>query len=72
MSERHRIRSSLGPRLGETAMTDDELRAMAAAAWRKHGVVVFTKQVLERMPDIARALVEGEARRAYGPRESRL
>lgn len=41
---------------------------MASDAWRKGNVVVFFKTDLQRMPDWARLIVEGEAARIYGAR----
>lgn len=63
-----RPRTSLDRVLGEAATTDGELRAMARRAWREKGVVVFLPSDLERMPDFARLMVEGEMVRVYGER----
>jgi len=63
-----RPRTSLDRVLGEAATTDAELRAMARRAWIERGVVVFLPCDLERMPDFARLMVEGEMQRLHGAR----
>ncbi len=63
-----RPKSSLDRVLGEAATTDGELRTMARRAWRERGVVVFLPCDLERMPDFARLMVEGEMQRLHGAR----
>lgn len=68
MNAETRIPTSLARHLGESSTTDTELRALAARAWRERGVAVFSPCDLDRMPAMARALVEGEAARIYGAR----
>lgn len=63
-----RPRTSLDRVLGEAAISERELRAMARRAWRDRGVVVFMPRDLEAMPDWARLMVEAEAARVYGAR----
>ena len=58
--------SSLGRLVGRSAKTEEELRAMAQAAWKKRGVIVlFPDQVLSWQE---RALIESAARKLYGDR----
>lgn len=56
---------SLARHVGATPLSEQELRALAARALRS-GVIVFLKADLEKLPDMARLLIEGEARRLYG------
>ena len=63
-----RPRTSLDRVLGEAATTDSELRMLARRAWRERGVAVLMPCDLERMPDFARLMIEGEMARVYGAR----
>lgn len=63
-----RPRTSLDRVLGEAATSERELRRLAKEAWQKANVVVFFKSDLERMPDFARLMVEGEMARLHGTR----
>lgn len=56
------VRSSWAPLLARP-VTDPEALAALVRKARAAGVVVFLKSELERMPDMARAIVEGEHRR---------
>lgn len=60
-----RIRSSLEPHVGEPAMGESELRALAARAHRL-GVIVFLRVDLARLPWAERGIIEGAAKRLYG------
>ena len=57
-----RIRTSLQPHLGESPTEPAEIKRLVRKA-RAAGVVVFLRDELERMPDMARALIEGEHKR---------
>lgn len=58
----HRIRTSLQPHLGQSPTEPEVIQFLVRQA-RAAGVVVFLKAELERMPDMARALIEGEHKR---------
>jgi hypothetical protein len=65
MSDRyreHRIRTSLQPFIGNAPTPPEVIEALVRKA-RAAGVVVFLKAELDRMPDMARALIEGEHKR---------
>lgn len=57
-----RIRGSLEVHLGRSATDPAVIDALVRKA-RAAGVVVFLKGELERMPDMARAVIEGEHKR---------
>lgn len=56
------VRTSLQPRLGQSATTLDELRRLVERA-RRDGVIVFLKSDLDALPDISRRLIETEHKR---------
>lgn len=56
------IRTSLELHIGRSPTEPEAIKAMVRKA-RDAGVVVFLRDELERMPAIARALIEGEHRR---------
>lgn len=64
----HRPPTSLARHLGESGMDQEHVREAARAAWRKRGVGVFLPDDLQRLPPIARKLIEGELVRLYGVR----
>ncbi len=57
-----RIRGSLERTVAEAAAAPAELQRLVERA-RKVGVIVFLKDELERIPDVARLLIEGEHKR---------
>ena len=57
-----RIRTSLQSRIGESPTEPEVIVALVRRA-RAAGVVVFLKDELDRMPAMARAIVEGEHKR---------
>lgn len=57
-----RIRGSLERAVGEAPMSPADLQRLVERA-REVGVIVFLRSELDRMPDIARNLIEGEHRR---------
>lgn len=59
---RRMARSAECSTAGESATPPEVIEAMVRKA-RQAGVVVFLRAELERMPDMARALIEGEHRR---------
>lgn len=65
----HRIRGSLERHVGDAATSDAQIRALAARAWMQGRAITFLVADLEAMPAMVRALIEGEARRIYGPRK---
>jgi hypothetical protein len=72
LSEREfRIRGSLERHAGNPATSDAQIRALAARAWMQGRAITFLVADLDAMPAMARALIEGEARRIYGPRKQR-
>ena len=58
----HRIPTSLSKHVGESA-TDPAVIAGLVRRAREAGVIVFLKSDLDRMPDMARAFIEGEHKR---------
>lgn len=54
-----RIRTSLQRHVGESATEPGDIAALVRKV-REAGVVVFLRDELERMPDMALALIEGE------------
>jgi hypothetical protein len=67
----HRIRGSLERHVGRSATDDGTLQELAASAWRQRRAVVFLPAHLDAMPAMVRALIEGEAKRIYGSRQTR-
>lgn len=65
----HRIRGSLERYAGNPATSDAQIRSLAARAWFEGRAVTFLSADLDAMPAMARALIEGEARRIYGLRK---
>lgn len=57
-----RIRTSLQRYLGQTPTPPADIRLLVRKA-RDAGVIVFLRGELERLPDMARALIEGEHNR---------
>jgi hypothetical protein len=64
-----RIRGSLERYVGDAAASDAQIRALAARVWMQGRAITFLLADLDAMPAMARALIEGEARRIYGPRK---
>lgn len=58
----HRIRTSLQRHVGESSTSPEVIAALVRKA-RAAGVVVFLRDELERLPDMARALIESEHKR---------
>lgn len=65
----YRIPGSLERHIGDAATSDAQIRALAARAWMQGRAITFLLADLDAMPAMARALIEGEARRIYGPRK---
>jgi hypothetical protein len=63
----HRLRTSL-QRHAEDA---DQVQRLASAAYHGRRGIYFSEDDLSRMGWDARALIEAQARRIYGPREAR-
>ena len=59
-------RSSLARAQGRAAPTDDDLRAMRRAAWRKQGVIMLRPEDVR--DDWTRQALINEAERLYGRR----
>ena len=57
-----RIRGSLERTVGQAPMSSADLQRLVERA-REVGVIVFLRSELDRMPDISRAMIEGEHRR---------
>lgn len=57
-----RIRTSLQRYVGESKTSPEEVERLVRKA-RAAGVVVFLRADLDRLPDMARALIEGEHKR---------
>jgi len=66
----HRIRGSLERHVASTP-DEHRVQGLARSAWQQRGTVCFTEADLQAMPWASRALIEGEARRIYGPRGGR-
>lgn len=65
------MKTSLDRVLGNAPTPPEDLRRMARRAWLERGIPVFLPDDLERMPAMARALVEAEMARIHGAREGR-
>lgn len=67
MSDRyreHRVRTSLQGHLGVSPTSPEVIDALVRKA-RAAGVIVFLRAELERMPEVARLLIEGEHKRIW-------